>query len=39
MNGQELLRLIELITATKDIPREVVFLGLEDALAWTKIWL
>lgn len=33
MNGQELLRLIELIHATKDIPREVVFLGLEDALA------
>ncbi|HJM56740.1 MAG: transcription termination factor NusA [Planctomycetes bacterium] len=33
MNGQELLRLIDLIHATKDIPREVVFLGLEDALA------
>ncbi len=33
MKGKELLSLIELIHATKDIPREVVFLGLEDALA------
>ena len=33
MNGEELLRMIDLIHTTKDIPKEVLFLALEEALA------
>ena len=33
MNGSELLRMIDLIHTTKDIPREVVFRALEESLA------
>ena len=33
MNGEELLRMIDIIHTNKDIPRETIFLGLEDALA------
>ncbi|MFT5049045.1 MAG: N utilization substance protein A [Chlamydiales bacterium] len=33
MNGEELLRMIELIHTNKDIPREVIFRALEEALA------
>jgi N utilization substance protein A len=33
MNGEELLRMIEVIHTNKDIPKEVVFRALEDALA------
>ena len=33
MQGEELLRMIDLIHSTKDIPREVVFRALEEALA------
>ena len=31
--GEELLRMIELIHTNKDIPREVIFRALEEALA------
>ncbi|MFT4541926.1 MAG: N utilization substance protein A [Planctomycetota bacterium] len=33
MNGEELLRMIDIIHTQKDIPREVIFRGLEEALA------
>jgi len=33
MNGEELLRMIDIIHTNKDIPREVIFRGLEEALA------
>jgi len=33
MNGEELLRLIDVLQTSKDIPREVIFRGLEEALA------
>ena len=33
MNGEELLRMISIIHQTKDIPREVIFRALEEALA------
>jgi len=33
MNGEELLRMIDIIHSNKDIPREVIFKGLEEALA------
>ncbi len=33
MNGEEVLRMIDFVHASKDIPREGVFLALEDALA------
>ena len=33
MNGEELLRMIDLIHTTKDIPKEVLFRALEEALA------
>ena len=33
MNTEELLRMIDVIHREKDIPKEVIFLGLEDAMA------
>ncbi len=33
MNGEELLRLIDVIHTSKDIPKEVIFRALEEALA------
>jgi hypothetical protein len=33
MNGEELLRMIDIIHTNKDIPKELLFRGLEDALA------
>jgi N utilization substance protein A len=33
MNSEDLLRMIDVIHRDKDIPKEVIFLGLEDALA------
>ena len=33
MNTDDLLRMIDIIHRDKDIPKEVIFLGLEDALA------
>ena len=33
MNGEELLRMIDIIHTNKDIPREVIFRALEEALA------
>ena len=32
MNGDELLRLIEVLQTSKDIPREVIFRG------WRRLW-
>ncbi|HPF12832.1 MAG: transcription termination factor NusA [Planctomycetes bacterium] len=33
MNGEEVLRMIDFVHANKDIPREVIFRALEEALA------
>ena len=33
MDPKQLLELIELIHAQKDVPKEAIFLGLEEALA------
>ena len=33
MNAEDLLRMIDILHREKDIPKEVLFLGLEDAVA------
>jgi hypothetical protein len=33
MNAEDLLRMIDILHREKDIPKETLFLGLEDAIA------